>query len=87
MALTRIERYLLLIAIFQLIILTAAWGFFAAINAKDPLHLPDSTATWVYHNPTYTTTIVTIIATVINTMTLGYAALHFHLVPTQCLCT
>lgn len=82
MAFTRIERKLLLIGIFQLIILSAAWGFFGAIKAKDPLHLPDPTARWVYDNPTYTTTLVTIFATIINTMTLGYASSHSYSVPT-----
>ena len=87
MGLTPVERSLLLTAVIQLSILTAAWGFYGAINIKDPLYLPDATVRWVYNNPTYTTTIVTIIATVINTITLRHVTLHLRVVPTQCLCT
>lgn len=66
----RAKQDILGIAITQLCILNAAWAFFIVISIKNPLPLPDVTAKWVYQNPTETTIVVTVVATVMSSMTL-----------------
>ena len=67
------KQDLLGIAIIQLLILSLAWAFYIVVRIKTSLALPDAVATWVYQNPTETTLVVTILATVASAMTLRYA--------------
>lgn len=66
------KRDLLGIAVTQLFILNIAWAFYIVVRMKRTVALPDATAMWVYHNPTETTVVVTIVATVVSSMTLRY---------------
>ena len=70
--LLRPKQDLLAIAVTQLSILNAAWAFYIVVSIKNPLPLPDTTAMWVYQNPTETTVVVTVIATIVSSMTLRY---------------
>lgn len=64
---------LLGIAITQSLILIVAWAFYIVVRINNALALPDAVAIWVYRNPTETTLVVTIVATVASSMTLRCA--------------
>ncbi|KAH0838817.1 hypothetical protein J3R83DRAFT_7220 [Lanmaoa asiatica] len=70
------KQDLLGIAITQLFILNIAWAFYIVVRLKNSLPLPDVVAIWVYQNPTDTTIIVTMIATVVSSMTLRYISFN-----------
>ncbi|KAF8549341.1 hypothetical protein OG21DRAFT_608473 [Imleria badia] len=65
------KQDLLRIAMTQLFILNIAWAFYIVVSVKNPLPLPDATAMWAYRNPIETTFVVTMIATVISSITIG----------------
>lgn len=67
------KQDLLGIAVTQLFILNIAWGFYIVVRVRKNLSLPDAAARWVYNNPTETTVIVTILATIVSSMTMRYA--------------
>jgi len=56
----------------QTVLLAAAWGFFGAVFDHDPLIVPDSLATLIFRNPTETTWIVTLMATLLSIATTTY---------------
>ncbi|KAI9568246.1 hypothetical protein HD554DRAFT_2172658 [Boletus coccyginus] len=56
----------------QTILLVAAWSFFGAVFACDPLVVPDSLATLIFGKPTETTWIVTLVATLLSIATTTY---------------
>ncbi|KIJ65845.1 hypothetical protein HYDPIDRAFT_27073 [Hydnomerulius pinastri MD-312] len=62
-------RALIIVGFVQTLILATAWTFFGAVQLSKPLCLPDSAARWVYNNPTDTTIIVSITATVLSIVT------------------
>ncbi|KAF9218292.1 hypothetical protein BS17DRAFT_148534 [Gyrodon lividus] len=62
-------RVLVIVGFVQTMVLAIAWAFFGAVRASNPLYLPDHAAHWVHRNPTETTLIVTITATVLSVAT------------------
>jgi hypothetical protein len=53
----------------QTVLLAAGWGFLGAVLTKDPLTVPDYLAVLMNSKPTWTTWIVTILATILSVAT------------------